>query len=231
MILGGLQKVSLIDYPGKVAAVIFTRGCPLRCHYCHNPGIVLPELFGASAPMEEDKVLRFLESRRGKLEGVVVTGGEPLMHRDIGTFLGKLKAMEYAVKLDTSGVFPSALQAAIKGGLVDYVAMDVKAPFPRYGEVAGTAVKQGDIKRSIEIIRGSGLDYEFRTTVVKGQLSEDDVMKIAESIAGAKRYVLQRFRKSETVDRDFMQRDTYSDEEFEAMRKGAERRVLSCGVR
>jgi pyruvate formate lyase activating enzyme len=227
--IGGLQKVSLIDYPGRVAAVVFTMGCPLRCGYCHNPQIVVPELFGEAIP--EEKLMGFLERRKGKLDGVVVTGGEPMMHRDIERFLKAIKAMGYSVKLDTCGAFPGALEAVIEEGLVDYLAMDLKAPLDRYAEVAGVPVDQKAIKRSIEIIRSSGLDYEFRTTVVRGQLSEDDIVCMAESIEGSKKYVLQRFRNSETIDRTFRQRETYSDEEFGRMVAKAAGHVERCEMR
>lgn len=170
-------------------------------------------------------------NRDGKLDGVVVTGGEPMLHRDIGRFLSQIKGMGYAVKLDTSGAFPDALDAAIREGLVDYIAMDLKAPLPRYSDVAGVPVDQKAIKRSIEIIRGSGIDHEFRTTVVKGQLSEDDIVRIAESIGGSRRYMLQRFRKGKTLDKDFDVRETYSDEEFARIIERAGKHVEECGLR
>jgi pyruvate formate lyase activating enzyme len=222
-------KTSLIDYPGKVAAVVFTRGCMLRCHYCHNPQIVVPECF--IGPISEEYVMEFLEDRKGKLDGVVVSGGEPMMHSDIARFLKQIKRMGYSVKLDTSGVFPDALKAVIDEKLVDYIAMDIKAPFERYSEVAGAPVNTDSVKRSIELVKGSGIDYEFRTTVVKGQLSEDDLVRIAESVKGSKRYMLQRFRKCDTLDQTFANRDTYTDEEFGRAKSKVDKYVESCGVR
>ncbi len=227
--IGGLQKTSLIDYPGKVSAVVFTRGCPLRCHYCHNPQLVVPKLFGAL--IEESYLMKFLESRKGKLDGVVVTGGEPLMHKDIAGFLKRIKSMGFAVKLDTSGVFPEVLQEVIKEGLVDYIAMDIKAPFARYSEVAGVKVNTDAVRRSIEIIKGSGLDYEFRTTVVKGQLSGDDMVAIAKSVAGSRRYMLQNFRKCDTVDPEFSRRESYSEAEFGRIRGSVKEYAEICEVR
>lgn len=229
MILGGLQKMSLIDYPGKVAAVLFTRGCPLRCHYCHNPQLVLPESY--ASPISEDYVLEFLEERKGKLDGVVISGGEPLMHKDIARFLKQVKRMGYSIKLDTSGVFPEALQAVIDERLVDYIAMDVKAPFSRYGEVTGAQVDTEAVKRSLGIVRGSGIDYEFRTTIVKGQLSEAEILGIAEMLAGSKRYMLQKFRKCDTLDEMFRLRESYNEQELHRIRDRASRFVEICEVR
>ena len=126
MIIGGIQKVSLIDYPGKISTVLFTRGCALRCRYCHNPELVLPECF--QGPISETYVFDLLESRKKNIEGVVITGGEPTIHKDLLQFMKRIKDMGYMVKLDSSGVFPDVLEAAINGRLVDYIAMDIKAP-------------------------------------------------------------------------------------------------------
>ena len=229
MIIGGLQRTSLIDYPGKVAAVVFTMGCPFRCHYCHNPGFVIPERFVEPTP--ERYVIGFLRSRIGKLDGVVVTGGEPTIQRDLPDFLAEVKGMGYQVKLDTSGINPNVLVELIGDGLVDYVAMDIKAPLNRYSEVAGAEVSEGAIRKSIEVIERSGIDYEFRTTVVREQLSGDDIMSIAESIKGAKRYVLQRFRGAVTLNPGFGTKGTYSDAEFEVIRQRAAMHVAACEVR
>jgi pyruvate formate lyase activating enzyme len=229
LIIGGLQKMSLIDYPGKVAAVVFARGCTFRCHYCHNPQLVLPEFY--IGPISDDYVLNFLRSRRGKLDGVVVTGGEPLMQIGTQWFLRQIRQMGFSVKLDTAGAFPEALQKVVDEGLVDYIAMDVKAPLGRYSEIAGMPVNITAIKRSIGIVMKSNLDYEFRTTVVKDQLSEDDIAMIAESIRGAKSYMLQKFRKGDTIDPAFALKDGYSDEEFERIKESASKFVANCGVR
>ncbi|MDE1865054.1 MAG: anaerobic ribonucleoside-triphosphate reductase activating protein [Candidatus Micrarchaeota archaeon] len=229
MIIGGLQKSSLIDYPGKVSAIVFTRGCPLRCHFCHNPGLVLPEMFGKATPDWE--VLEFLKSRVGRLDAVVVTGGEPTIHKDLPDFLATIKGMGYLVKLDTSGVNPEMVKVLLGNGLVDYIAMDIKAPLSRYSEVAGVKVNTEAIKRSVEIIRESGVDYEFRTTVVKGQLSKDDIVLIAKYIEGAKRYFLQRFRGGVTLDPGFAKRGAYSDAEFESIRDESAKHVIECEVR
>lgn len=229
MIIGGLQKSSLIDYPGKVAAIVFTRGCTLRCHYCHNPELVLPERF--VAPISEEYVFDFLATRKGKLDGVVVTGGEPAMQKDLPTFLVRIKELGFFIKLDTSGLFPDMLQTVIGGGLVDYIAMDIKAPFGRYSEVTGIQVDTRMIERSIGIVKNSGVDYEFRTTVVKQQLSKQDILGIAKVIPGSRKYVIQKFRKSDTVDSTFSQMDCYGDEEFIGIAAGVEPYVKNVEVR
>jgi pyruvate formate lyase activating enzyme len=229
VIIGGLRKASLIDYPGKISAVVFTRGCPLRCHYCHNPDLVLPERFAKQIPDRE--VLEFLRSRVGKLDAVVITGGEPTIHRDLPDFLAAIKGMGYLVKLDTSGVNPEMVRKLLGSGVVDYIAMDVKAPFARYDGVVGTHVNTDLVRRTIEVIMKSGIDYEFRTTVAKGQLAEDEVAAIAKSIKGARRYFLQGFRNEVTLDPEFAVRGTYSDTEFENMRGKAAEHVIKCEVR
>ena len=229
MIIGGIQKTTLIDYPGKVAAIVFTRGCPLRCHYCHNPALVLPERYAEQIPTE--KVMSFLESRKGKLDGVAVTGGEPTMQADLPEFLKRISGMGFQIKLDTCGVNPQMLEKLIKSGLLDYVAMDLKAPFGRYKEVAGVPIKEEFIRRSIGIIMGSGLDYEFRTTIVKGQLAESDIVEMAGSIEGAKMYALQRFRGGDTLDPKFGKMEAYTVEEMERIREKAGKHVEACIVR
>ena len=229
MIIGGLQKSSLLDYPGKICAIVFTMGCPLRCRYCHNPSLVLPNHF--PAPIPEWQVLEFLETRRTKLEGVTISGGEPTMQKDLADFMATVKGMGFSVKLDTTGVNPEVLRAVVMDGLADYIAMDVKAPFARYQEVCGVPVDANAVRKSIDIIRDSGIDYEFRTTVVKGQLSESDIVEIAKSIGGAKRYFLQRFRSDVTLDPRFRKMRTYSDAEFEQIRQSAAAHVLACEVR
>lgn len=217
MIIGGLQKASLIDYPGRVSAVVFTRGCNLRCRYCQNPELVLPEKY--CAPISDGYVINFLESRRGKLDGVVITGGEPTIQNGLLQFMKKIKAMGYQIKFDTSGISPRFLELVIKSALVDYIAMDVKAPFEKYEKVVGVQVDIERMKQSIKIIKSCAVDYEFRTTVAKSLTSKEDLVAIAQSITGAKRYVLQKFRKSENLDQEMAENDTYSDVEFEMIAK------------
>lgn len=191
MRIGGLQKCSLIDYPGKIAAVIFTQGCPWRCPYCHNVSLVLPDHFGPLLP--EDEVLGFLKTRCNKLDGVVVTGGEPTLHPDLNPFLKRIKSLGLGVKLDTNGFRPKVIEKVILSKSVDYIAMDVKAPLNKYEAVTRVPVAAEKIKQSIELIRNSGLDYEFRTTAVPSLHTREDIQSIVCLVAGARRFVLQTF--------------------------------------
>lgn len=229
MIIGGLQKTSLIEYPGKVSAIIFTRGCALSCHYCHNPELVIPSLFGKG--LSEDYVLGYLRSRTKRLDGAVISGGEPTIHADLPSFLSKIKEMGYLIKLDTCGMHPDMLQNVIEKGLVDYIAMDVKAPLGKYKLVTGVEVREERIRRSIEMIKSSNIDYEFRTTIVKNQLTAKDIRGIAEMVAGARIYFLQKFNNSKTLDPDFKNAETYTDEEFDRIRNDVSRYVSACYVR
>ena len=192
MIIGGLQKLTLLDFPGTVACTVFTVGCNLRCPFCHNPALVNnpPEDFR----MSEEDFFAFLRKRQGILDGVAITGGEPLLHADAGEFIAKIKAMGFKVKLDTNGTFPDRLEKILSEGNVDYVAMDLKNTFDKYAETVG--IRGFDvslIKRSIRIIKDSGIAHEFRTTVVSPLHEAGDFVKIAEQVEGTENYFLQNF--------------------------------------
>ena len=187
MKIGGLQKISLIDYPGRISAIVFTQGCNFRCPYCHNPELVDPAQYGPILPEEE--VISFLEKRRGKLEAVTVTGGEPTLQPDLDRFLHEIKGMGYLTKVDTNGSMPDVLERLIRGRLVDYLAMDVKGPLKKYGQIAGTKVQTQKIRKSIELITASGIEHEFRTTVVRSQLVNGDLIAIAGLLKKARLYV------------------------------------------
>ncbi len=190
---GGLQKLSLIDYPGKISAVVFTQGCNFRCPYCHNPGLVYPHMF--SSPVPEQDVLSFLSRRKGLIDGVVITGGEPLLQQGLEEFIRAVKDMGFVVKLDTNGSNPAALEGLLKAGLVDYIAMDYKAPLRMYHRVAGVRLDTGDIIRSVNAVTGSGIPYEIRTTVFSG-LGSDDISEMAAELQlmKAENYFLQAFK-------------------------------------
>lgn len=198
MVIGGFQKFSLADFPGKISAIVFTRGCNFRCPYCHNPELVDPARYAPEIPQEE--VLRFLGSRRGQLQGVVVTGGEPTLHDDLSLFLAAVRALGFAVKLDTNGSNPDALHGLIRDSLIDYIAMDVKAPLAAYPRVAGARVRAEDIERSVRLVIGSGLPHELRTTYEGSLLSTQDMAAIAEIVRGCAHYVVQGFRPSRALD-------------------------------
>lgn len=206
MIIGGLQKTSLLDFPEKIAAIVFTVGCNFRCGYCHNP-----ELINGGAKIEE--VFEFLKTRQGKLDGVVITGGEPCLQKDLPEFIKQVKELGFAVKLDTNGSFPEMLEKVLPD--LDYVAMDIKAPLEKYSQIVNVDVDTSKILKSIEILKNGGVDYEFRTTVVKSQLSFEDFEKIGQLIQGAPRYYLQRFEASKILDKSLENEKTYSTEEFE----------------
>lgn len=212
MKIGGFQKVSLIDYPGRISAVVFTQGCNFRCPFCHNPELVAPERFADRIP--EAGILAFLEKRRGRLDAVVITGGEPTLQSELIPFTIHLKAMGYLIKLDTNGALPDVLEDLLGRKLLDYVAMDIKAPLERYGEVTKTKTEVERIRRSISLIMGSGVDYEFRTTAVRSLLSPQELEAIGRLIPGAKRFVLQKFVPTKTLDRNYLGESTYSDGEL-----------------
>ncbi|MBO7238090.1 MAG: anaerobic ribonucleoside-triphosphate reductase activating protein [Elusimicrobiaceae bacterium] len=177
MKIGGLIKFTLIDYPGRVAAVVFTQGCNFRCRYCHNPELVYPHLLQEAMPEEE--VMAFLRHRQGTLEGVVVTGGEPTLQPDLLRFLADIKKLGYYVKLDTNGSKPDVVRAAIEQKLVDYIAMDLKAPFEKYSLITGVEFEQHALQESMDLIRRSGLAYEFRTTYDKEILNDADIKAVS----------------------------------------------------
>jgi len=230
VIIGGLQKLTLIDYPGKVACTVFTVGCNFRCHFCHNPELIDPEKFDAGERIEENIFFDFLKSRQGLLDGVCVTGGEPTLHPDLPEFLKKIKALGFLVKLDTNGTNPEMLAALISEKLVDYVAMDIKTSLQKdlYEKVTGTTVDIDNIKKSVAAIMQSGLEYEFRTTVVPGLHSEDDIISLAKEISGAKKYYLQQFRAGEKIlDQEYKNVKPYPAEFLEDLR---EKIKDFCGV-
>ncbi len=192
--------MTLIDYPGKIAATVFTAGCNFRCPFCHNPELV--ELDPETLPLfreQEAKFFSFLEGRKGLLDGVCITGGEPTVQADIVPFMRKLKSMGFLVKLDSNGTNPDILRQVFDEKLVDYVAMDIKNGPARYHEAVGTAVDMDRIRESIRLIMGSGVDYEFRTTVVPGIHTAADFEEVAKLIEGAKRYYIQVFRNGKVL--------------------------------
>lgn len=231
MIIAGLQKTTLIDYPGKVAATVFTRGCSFRCGFCHNPELVLPEQF--IPEMDEEEVFKFLEGRRGKLEGICITGGEPLLFLDTKDFMRRVQAMGFAVKLDTNGSFPDQLEKILAEGLANYVAMDIKSPLEKYPEVTqainAKSLKE-NIKKSIKMIMESGVDYEFRTTIAKPLHEMADFELMGKMIKGAKRYFIQNFQKSKQINEAAVYLP-FSDEELAEAKKIMEKYVEEVGRR
>ena len=197
MTIEGLQKLTLLDFPGRTACTVFLGGCNFRCPFCHNYDLVAEP----SAPlMQEEELLAFLQKRKGLLDGVAITGGEPLMRRELPALLRKIKALGYPVKLDTNGSFPARLKALVEEGLVDYVAMDVKNSPARYGETVGfLKLGLGPVQESVEFLKSGAVDYEFRTTVVQELHGPAELRALAEWLKGAKRYYLQQFKQSVQV--------------------------------
>lgn len=198
MFVSGLQKLTLLDYPGKVACTVFTGGCNFRCPFCHNASLVLPERLAHDT--DEQAVLEFLSKRTGILDGVAITGGEPLLHAGIGDFIRQIKDLGFSVKLDTNGSFPERLRALAEQGLVDRVAMDIKNSPELYGMTVG--LEKFDIlpiAESKDFLLSGSVEYEFRTTVVKGLHTRESLAAAAEWIRGAKEYYLQQFKDSGDV--------------------------------
>jgi len=191
MVFGGLQKCTLVDVPGKVAATVFTLGCPFRCSYCHNPELVIPAQF--TTPLPREDVIEFLKQRVGKLQALCITGGEPTVHKDLGDFIAEVKALGYFVKLDSNGIFPDKLEALFERGNIDYVAMDIKCPLEKYELITQKKNMEHSIKRSIDLIMNSGIDYEFRTTIAKPLLNVNDFESIGKLIHGAQKFYLQNY--------------------------------------
>ncbi len=229
MIIGGFQKFSLIDYPDKICAIVFTQGCNFRCPYCHNPELVDPKKFGIE--LKEDEILSFLDRRKGKLDAVTITGGEPLLQSDLSTFVSEVKRLGYLVKLDTNGSFPSRLKKIIELKSVDYIAMDIKASLDKYHQAIKTKIDTRKILDSIRLTMDSGLDYEFRTTVVKALFEKDDFYKIGQLIENSRLYVLQKFVPSKTLDATFLDMKSCTDEELDCFKEIMEGFVQRCIIR
>ena len=202
MIIKGLQKTTLLDFPGKVACTIFTGGCNFRCPFCHNASLVLD--CNEIQSISENDFFSYLSKRKGILDGVCITGGEPLINSDITDFIKKIKSKDLLVKLDTNGSFPDKLEALLDSGLLDYVAMDIKNSNVKYALTAGVEKFPENIEKSIEIIIDKAPDYEFRTTVVRELHNMEDIVNIAKNIRNAKKYFLQSYVDSEnTISKGF----------------------------
>jgi len=251
MLIGGLEKLTLIDYPGKVAAIVFTTGCNFRCQFCYNPMLVWPsketesdqskntaghprnkEQDNNPSLYSEDDLFHFLKNRAGKLDGVVITGGEPTLHPDLPDFIEKIKALGYSVKLDTNGTNPAMIKKLLKAKLIDYLAMDLKAPENKYEAVTGVKVNFQKIKESVKIIRESALPYEFRTTILPVLLSEKDVAAMGKILKGADKWYLQKFKAdTELVNPEFKTEKAYTNKDMEALVSVGQKYVKLCAWR
>ncbi len=201
MVLGGIQETTLIDFPGRVGCILFTAGCNFKCPYCHNPELLS---FSTASVIKQSRVFDFLEERAGFLDGVVITGGEPTLHKDLPKFMARVKEMGLEVKLDTNGSRPSVLEDIIAQGLVDYLAMDIKTTPSRYKEMVESPVGGKTIRRSIQTILNSGVDHEFRTTCAWPMIDEKAINKIGGLLSGARLWVFQECRDQRMLSPDFL---------------------------
>ncbi|MGI6205363.1 MAG: anaerobic ribonucleoside-triphosphate reductase activating protein [Anaerovoracaceae bacterium] len=226
----GLQKMSMVDWPDGIAAVVFTGGCDLRCPYCYNSSLVEYEKYGTER-LGADYIMNFLEERRDFLDAVVLSGGEPLMHTGVKEFARAVKDMGYIFKLDTNGTYPDKLARLLETGLVDYVAMDIKNCPEKYARTAGVpAIDISKILKSVDILKNSGIDYEFRTTVVRQYHTPADMLKIAEWLKGAQAYYIQKFTEPGPLVGD-VRLTPYSDDEMYRLREIVAPYFEKTGVR
>lgn len=231
MVVGGLQKSTLIDFPGRIAATVFLCGCNFRCPWCYSPELVLPEKIDLQPKVSEEEFFGFLKERQGLLEGVVVCGGEPTIHKDLPEFMGKIKKLEFLVKLDTNGSDPQMIKQLIDKKLIDYVAMDIKGPKERYKDFIGRKIDIEKIQKSIDILKEGLVDYEFRSTLVSSLHGKEEVLKMARWISGAKKYYLQNFRPEKTLNPKFEKVSSYSDKALLEIKKTVAPFFDTCEIR
>ena len=226
----GLQKTTLIDFPGLIACTAFTPGCNFKCGFCYNAGIVFDDKSIQDIP--EKEFFEFLEKRKKVLEGVVVSGGEPTMQKDLPEFLARVKSLGFKAKLDTNGSNPEMLKEILEKRLADYVAMDIKGTFENYERICGVKVELEKIKQSIELLKSSKIDYEFRTTLHPKLQEKQDIEKIGEAVKGAKLIVLQQFSAVEgLIDEKLAEERLFSREDFEEFGKILEKSVKKVEFR
>ncbi len=228
--------MTLIDYPGKIACTVFLMGCNYQCGFCHNPELVLPEVMEKHFPIPENDFFQFLKERKEYLDGVCIGGGEPTINPELPEFCRKIKKMGYQIKLDSNGSNPEMLNDLINKKLIDYTAMDIKAPRKKYPQLVGFKESSPNylvdkVEQSIDILKKGKIDYEFRTTVVPGLLNKKDILKIVDWLKPAKRYVLQVFRPGKTLDQKFEKIKPYPDEFFSSLEKTISPFFESVGIR
>ncbi|HAT74439.1 MAG TPA: anaerobic ribonucleoside-triphosphate reductase activating protein [Candidatus Moranbacteria bacterium] len=229
MFIGGYQKLTLIDFPGRLAATVFTVGCNFRCPFCHNPELV-SNIKQIANGLEKD-FFEFLKKRKDKIEGVCITGGEPTLQPDLMEFIKKIKTLGFLVKLDTNGARPDVLKKIIEQKLVDYIAMDIKNQPKKYDATTGVKGDIARIKLSVELITRGKIPYEFRTTVVPGLHNEKDFLEIAKWIGGAQNYYLQEYREQTILDKKLKQKTKNKKIDLEKIKKMIEKNFGKVGVR
>lgn len=229
--IGGLQKTTLIDYPGKVACTVFLIGCNFRCPFCYSSELVLPEKIKLQPLVAEKDFFNFLAERKGLLDGVVICGGEPTILAELPAFIKRIKKLGYLVKLDTNGSNPQILKKLIKDGLLDYVAMDVKSVPEKYSEITQSQIKISQIQASIDLLKEGLIDYEFRSTIVPGFHLKADIIKLAHWLQGAKKYYLQNFRPEKTINPSLEKVEPYTEEFLLEIKKEISPLFNDCQVR
>lgn len=224
--IAGLVKFDIIDYPDKLACVLFTQGCNFRCNFCHNPDLLKIKKNNQFKNVEYEKQHKnffdFLETRINKLDAVVITGGEPTIHATLPAFIQKIKNLGFLVKLDSQGTNPDMLEYLLNNNLIDYIAMDIKQTPAKYKNIVGRSLEMSDIQRSINLIQRKAPDYEFRTTVVPSIHTENDLLEIAQWIKGSKKYYLQRFRSEKVLDQRLKRENTTQILDFDRILKKIE---------
>jgi pyruvate formate lyase activating enzyme len=239
MKIGGLQKLSLIDFPGKIAATVFLIGCNFKCPFCQNPELVDSEKIKKQPLISEKDFFKFLNERKDFLEGVCITGGEPTIHKDLVDFIKKIKQKGFLVKLDTNGSNPEVLKKLLKANLLDFIAMDIKTSLGKYEKVypvksrnAGAAKQLFNrVKKTIDLIKNSGIDYEFRITIVPGLVEKKDIGEIGHWLKGVKKFALQQFQNKKVLDKKFEKIKPYSDEVLKDFQKILEEYIEKVELR
>lgn len=228
MIIGGFQKTSLLDYPDQVSSIFWTVGCNFNCPFCYNKNLVEDKV----EKIPEGEILSFLKKRKGLLDGVVISGGEPLLQEDLVDFAGKIKKLGYLVKIDTNGTFPDKIKELIDKKQVDYIAMDIKAPKKKYNTLTGIKTDISKIEKSIEIIKNNSTDYEFKTTFIPQLLQKEDIVEIAKWLEGAKRFYLQQFKNNPPLISSKLENlKPYSKEELEMTLEEIKPYFTNCYMR
>ncbi|MFH1456178.1 MAG: anaerobic ribonucleoside-triphosphate reductase activating protein [archaeon] len=230
MLIKGLIKSSLVDYPGNIVCTIFLGGCNFKCGFCYNPELVID--INNTINLKEENILKFLDTRKGKLDGVCIIGGEPLINKDLPEFLKKIKDKGFLVKVDTNGSHPEMLKQLIKNKLVDYVSMDIKSSKKNYKQFFDKKDYIQNVENSVELLKNSNINYEFRTTIVPSIINETEMKQICEWIKGAKKYYLQQFdNRHKTIDPKFFKIKLYTPDQIKKFQTLAKKYVQKCEIR
>lgn len=233
LLLSGIQKFTVLDFPGRIACIAFLPGCDFRCGFCHNSEFVLPQKIReiCKSFVAEKSFLNFLEKRRGLLDGVVISGGEPTLNKNLPEFIRKIKEMNFLVKLDSNGNNPKVLEELMAENLVDYIALDFKINLEKYSNFVGKNADKENLNRSLQLLKSGKFDYEIRSTLIKEIHSEQVLEKMSEELKGVKRLFLQKFRSGNTLDAKFAKFSTLSEEDFLRAKKIFEKNVTEVFLR